>query len=263
MKRNTSLSDSDLFIIYAIGFFIGLLLIVTGFWRYLVVQKLKNTPLSKVSSASVGLVALAGRARLYQPQLSPVSGVPCAFWRIFVSYYKSGKNGGWEGFYNAASKLPLSLEDETGRIPVLPEGATIEIPSNLSFEGTLSEQGLVIKKPASMDPRVLKFIESLDEKTKETFARYHEENIMLNEYVIHENDPLFVLGSALPAVGVAGLADETLVVRQGSSDSTMYISESSEAAFMNTMSGHMYIQIIAGLALSGICLYLFLSTGGN
>ncbi|MDO9323924.1 MAG: hypothetical protein Q7T80_03095 [Methanoregula sp.] len=257
------MSDSDLFIVYLIGFFIGLLLIVTGFWRYLVVQKLKNTPLSKVVSASVGLVALAGKARLYQPQLSPVSGVPCAYWRIFVSYHKSGKDGDWEGFYNAASKLPLSLEDETGRIPVLPEGATIEIPSNLSFEGYIRERGLVIKEPATMDPRVLKFIESLDAGTQELFAQHHERNIMLNEYVIHENDPLFVLGSALPAVDVPGLEDETLVVRQGPNDSTMYISESSEAAFMNTMSGHMYLQIIAGLALSAICLYLFLSIGGN
>ena len=86
---------------------------------------------------------------------------------------------------------------------------------------------------------------------------------MLNEYVIHENDPLFVMGSALPAVDVPGLEDETLVVRQGSSDSTMYISESSEAAFTNMMTGHMYIQIIAGLALSAICLYMLLSVGGN
>lgn len=73
------MSDSDLSIIYIIGFFIGLILIVTGFWRYLVVQKLRNTPLSKVISASVGLVALSGKARLREPMLSPVSGVPCTF----------------------------------------------------------------------------------------------------------------------------------------------------------------------------------------
>lgn len=231
--------------------------------RYLAVQKIKNTPISKVSSASVGLVALAGRARLYQPQLSPVSGVPCSYWRIFVSYYETGKNRGWEGFYNAASKLPLSLEDETGRIPVLPEGATIEIPSNISFEGYIRERGLVIKEPATMDPRVLKFIETLDAETQEIFAQHHESNIMLNEYVIHENDPLFVMGSALPSVDLPGFEDETLVVRQGPNDSTMYISESSEAAFMNMMTGHMYIQIIAGLALSAICLYLFQYIGGN
>lgn len=257
------MSDSDLSLIYIIGFFIGLILIVTGFWRYLVVQKLRNTPLSKVISASVGLVALSGKARLREPLISPVSGVPCAFWRIFVSYYNSRKNGGWEGFYNAASKLPLTLEDETGQIPVLPDGATIEIPSNLSFEGYIQERGLVIKEAATMDPRVLKFIDSLDADTRAIFDEHHERNIMLNEYVIHENDPLFVLGTALPADNVPGLADETLVVRQGPNDATLYISESSESAFMNTMTGHMYLQIIAGLALSGFCLYLFQSVGGN
>ena len=246
-----------------IGFFIGLIIIATGFMRYLVVQKIKNTPLSKVSSASVGLVALAGKARLHEPQLSPISGVPVAFWRIFVSYYKSGKGGGWEGFYTAASKNPLSLEDETGTIPVLPDGADIEIPSNLSFEGFISERGLVIREPATMDPRVLKFIESLDEKTQEIFAQNRERNILVNEYVIRENDPLFVLGSALPADDVPGLGSETLVVRQAPNDPTMYISDSSEGAFTKTMTGHMYLQIIAGLALSAICLYMLLSAGGN
>jgi hypothetical protein len=228
-----------------------------------VVQKLRNTPLSKVSSASVGLVALAGKARLHEPQMSPISGIPCAFWRIFGSYYKSGKNGGWKGFYTAASKNPLSLEDETGTIPVLPDGANIEIPSNLSFEGYISERGLVFKEPATMDPRVLKFIESLDAETKETFAQHSERNILLNEYVIRENDPLFVLGSALPSDDIPGLGSETLVVRQGPGDSTMYISDSSEGAFMKTMTGHMYVQIVAGLALSAFCLYLLLSAGGN
>lgn len=121
----------------------------------------------------------------------------------------------------------------------------------------------MIKEAATMDPRVLKFIESLDPDTRAIFAEHHERNIMLNEYVIHENDPLFVLGTVLPAENVPGLADETLVVRQGPNDVTLYISESSESAFMNTMTGHMYLQIIAGLALSGICLYLFLSVGGN
>ena len=264
-RRNTTLSDSDIFLISVIGFFIGLLLIVTGFWRYLVVQKVRNTPLSKVSSASVGLVALAGKARLHEPQVSPVSGVPCAFWRVIGSYYhNSGKNSRWVGMYSADSKNPLALEDETGTIPVLPEGAEFEFPSNLSFEGYISEQGLLIKAPPTMDPRVLKFIDSLDADTKESFLIHRNEKMLVNEYVIRENDPLFVLGSALPADDVPGLgSQETLVVRKGPTDSTMYISDSSEGTFMKTMAGHMYLQILAGLALSGICLYLILSAGGN
>lgn len=228
------------------------------------VQKIKNTPLSKVSSASVGLVALAGKARLREQQVSPVSEVPCAFWRIYGSYFKSGKNGGWQGIYSADSKNMISLEDDTGTIPVLPDGAQIEIPSHLSFEGYISEQGLIMKAPATMDPRVLKFIESLDPDTKAAFHMHRDEKILVNEYVIRENDPLFVLGSALPADGVPGLENqETLVVRQGTGDSTLYISDSSERTFMKTIAGHMYWQILGGLALSALCLYLILSMGGD
>jgi hypothetical protein len=264
-RRNTTLSDSDIFLISVIGFFIGILLIATGFWRYLTVQKLKNTPLSKVSSASVGLVALAGRARLHEPQVSPISGVPCAFWRVIGSYYHtSGKNSTWEGLYAADSKNPLVLEDDTGSIPVLPDGADFEFPSNLSFEGYISEQGLLIKSPATMDPRVLKFIDSLDTDTKEAFLLHKNEKMLVNEYVIRENDPLFVLGSALPADTVPGLgSQETLVIRQGPSDPTMFICDSDERAFLKTLTGHMYLQIFAGLALSGLCIYLILSAGGN
>lgn len=240
-------------------------MIAAGFWRYLVVQKIKNTPLSKVSSASVGLVALAGKARLRGQQLSPISGVPCAFWRVLGSYYRqSGKNSRWEGMYAADSKDPIVLEDETGIIPVLPEGADFQFPSNLSFEGYISERGLIIKEPANMDPRVLKFIESLDKDSKEAFLLHKDDKMLVNEYVIRENDPLFVLGSALPADGEPGPENQgSLVVRKGTGDSTMYISDSSERTFMNTIAGHMYLQIIGGLALSGLCLYLILSMGGN
>ncbi|MEI8330857.1 MAG: hypothetical protein WCF90_04280 [Methanomicrobiales archaeon] len=80
------MSDSDHTIVYIIGFFIGFIIRVTGFWRYLVVQKLINTLLSNVISTSVGRVALSGKARLRDAHISPVSVVPCAFWRICVSY---------------------------------------------------------------------------------------------------------------------------------------------------------------------------------
>ncbi|MEI8330858.1 MAG: hypothetical protein WCF90_04285 [Methanomicrobiales archaeon] len=64
-----------------------------------------------------------------------------------------------------------------------------------------------------MDPQALTFIDSLDADTRAIFAQHNERNIILNTYVIHEFDPLFVLVSALPAMDVPGLEDDTLVVR--------------------------------------------------
>jgi hypothetical protein len=240
-------------------------MIVTGFWRYLLYQKLKNTPLSKVSSAAVGLVALAGRARTGEPLKSPIGGEPCAFWRIFASYHRSGQHHDQiEGFHSAQSADLILFEDETGRIPVVPEGAEIELPQNLSLEGYIRERGSIIREPADMDPRVMKFIESLDPATQEEFLRHQHEKILLNEYVIRDGDPLFILGSVMPADGVPGAVNpETLVVRQGTADTTMYISDSSERDFVIKIGGHMYLQIVLGLVLSGICLFLFLSAGGN
>ncbi|MFA6225290.1 MAG: hypothetical protein WC620_03685 [Methanoregula sp.] len=144
-------------------------------------------------------MALTGKAQLRRQQLSPVSNVPCAFWRVFGSYYKSGKHSGWEGIYTGESKSPIFLDDGAGTIPVLPEGATIVIPSHSSFEGYISDQGLILKESATMDPRVLKFIESRVPDTKEAFHAHKNEKILVNEYVISQDDPLFVLGTAMPA----------------------------------------------------------------
>lgn len=239
-------------------------MIFGGFWRYHVYQKLKNTPLSKVSSAAVGLVALSGKARLGEPLTSPISGIPCAFWRIYASYHKSSRHDELEGIHNAQSDKLIIFEDETGTIPVVPDGADIELPLNLSLEGHIRERGTVIREPATMDPRVLKFIESLDPATQETYLRHKHERILINEYVIREQDPLFIMGSVMPADGIPGIANqETLVVRKGPVDSTMYISDSSQHDFVKKIGGHMYLQIILGLALSGFCLYLFLTAGGN
>jgi hypothetical protein len=258
------MESGDIFLISAIGIFIGLVMIATGFWRYLVVQKLQNTPLSKVSSVAVGLVALSGTARLHEKQNSPISNVPSAFWRIVCSSHKDERNGGWEGFYTAQSKSIFILDDGTGTIPVVPEGATFQFPTNLSFEGSIVERGAVLKQSATMDPRVLKFIESLDPETQEEFQRHKSRNLMVNEYVIRENDPLFILGSVMPADGVPGIENqETLVVRQAPNETTMFISDSSEREFINTMTGHMYLQIILGLALAGICVFFLQAGGGN
>jgi hypothetical protein len=254
--------SDDIFLVSAIGFVIGLIIMVTGFWRFLLVQKLKNMPLSRVSWVAGGLVSLFGKARLREPQNSPISDVPSAFWRIVCSYHTNEENGGWEGFYTTQSKTPILLEDETGTIPILPEGADFKFPSNLSFEGSISQRGLVLKEAATMDPRVLKFIETLDPKAKEAFLMHKDRNILVNEYVIREGDPLFVLGSALPADDTPGPGNqETLVVRKGPGDSTMFISDSSERDFVRTLTGHMYLQIFAGLALSGCCLFLLM--GGD
>ena len=111
------MDSSDIVIITVIGFCIGLLMIVTGFWRYLVFQKLRNTPLSKVSSAAVGLVALAGRARPDAPLKSPIGETPCAFWRIYASYRQSSHHDELEGFHSAQSTSLIMFEDETGKDP--------------------------------------------------------------------------------------------------------------------------------------------------
>jgi hypothetical protein len=241
-------------------FIAGLYYMYTGLRKYLFLQKIEDTPVSKVGSAPAGLVELAGRARFKEPEKSPVSNAPSAYWRITGEYfYQSGKASGWKLFYTAESENLFYIQDDTGEMLVMPEGARIEIPSDVTYLGYISEHGWLLKGPATMDGSVLKFIESLDADAKQLFRNYKEENIRVTEYIIRENEPIFVLGTATPADGTSGPESQDLmVVRKGNYDSTLYITDSDESNVIGTVSSSMYLRIFGGFIVSAICLYLIL-----
>lgn len=249
-------------LIYAfIGFFVGLGLIYSGGKRYLLVQKIKNTPTSKVEGAAVGLTELSGKAECHDPTDSPISAVKCAYWRLNADYYVSGKNGGWRRFYSADSHKQFYLVDETGKMLVDPHGAEIDIPIDWTYQGYIA--GGLFGTGHTMDPRVLKFVDTLDDPGKRKFMAYSHSDVRVNESYIADDDPLFVLGSAEPIEGMSSaVAYENLMMRKGDIDKTMYISDNGERKVIQNLSGSMYYHIGGGLALSAICLFFLLTILG-
>lgn len=253
---------------YAIvGFFVGLLMMYNGVKKYLLLQKIKNTPTSTVRSAAVGLVELSGKALCEKDNISPISATKCPFWSITAQYYQSGKNGGWKQIFQLQSAMLFYLEDDTGRMLIDPLGAKVEINNwgkyhDVTYQGYISGKGMFGVQHAQMDQKVLDFVGNLGPAIKKNFMNHKNEDVRVFEDYITEGEPLYVLGSAEPREGVqSSVGHENLVVRRGM-EKVMYISDSHETGVTKNMSGGVYFSIFGGLGLSAICLLIILGLIG-
>jgi hypothetical protein len=247
--------------IFLFGF--GLLLIYGAVQRYLLSQKIRNTPTSKVRSAAVGLVELFGTATCQPAMESPVSKAKCAYWRVTGEYYyQSRKSSGWRQFYSKNSGVPFHLVDDTGRMLVNPKEGEIDIPKDFQSTGHLSEGGIFgMFKAQLLDKKVLDFL-ATDEAAKSAFNQHSGRNLRLTEYFIAEGDPLYALGTAMPMEGASSaVAHENLVVRKGG-DGVLYISDSGEKKALEKVTGGIWWMLALGFVLGAIGLFLLLTTFG-
>jgi hypothetical protein len=239
-------------IIYLVaGFFGGLWLAYSGTKQFLLLQKIENTPTSKVDAAAVGLVELYGKALCDGEMVSPISGERCAYWRIKADYYRSGKHGGWREIFKRDSTSRFRVEDETGSMLVDPKGATVEIPLDHRYQGYISGKGFFGVEHEKLDARALKFIDSLDERGKRSFMNHDKEDVRIFEHFIADEDLVYVLGDAQPLEGATSAkAHENLIVRKRD---IMYISDSAEKTIVESMRGGMMWAIFGGVGLSIAC----------
>ncbi|MCI0503305.1 E3 ubiquitin ligase family protein [Candidatus Micrarchaeota archaeon] len=244
-----------------IAFLIGITLIYGGTQRFLLAQKIKNTPTSKVRSAAVGLVELFGKAKCKDAIDSPISKVRSAYWRVKGEYYKPGKHGGWRDIYNASSSTPFYLEDDTGKMLVEPKEAEIDIPQDFFNNGHLSEGGVFgLFKSKVLDKKVLDFLAATP-AANSAFKAHSGFDLRVTEWFIAENDPLYVMGTAEPVKGaVSAIAHENLIVKKGKGVDILYISDSGEKKVVDKVSGSIWWMLGPGFILSAIGLFVLLSS---
>lgn len=95
-----------------------------GFHFLRLKRHIENTPTSKARSLAMGMVELQGRAVRKYALVSPVSQLPCVFYRL-RKYRRDSKNN-WRLSHSAdSSHVPFYLEDETGKVTIDPRGASI------------------------------------------------------------------------------------------------------------------------------------------
>ncbi len=230
---------------------IGLVLTYGGVQRFLLVQKIKNTPTSKVRSAAVGLTELAGRAVCAEPTESPICKAKCAFWRVTGEYYyRTRKSSGWRQFFKKESGKRFFLEDDTGRMLIDPKSAEVDIPHDMQSVGHTTDKALLGLLPQKkLDERVMAYIEG---EGKPLFSNYMGRNLRVTEYYIAEGDELFVLGNAVPLDGASSAVAHENLVMMGKGGMPMYISDSGEKKVTGKLGGSIWWQLGLGLLLSGI-----------
>ncbi len=123
---------SDALVLNAVLSIGGLVAFVLGFRKLGTLRRIENTPTSAVRSMPMGLVELHGVASLEEPLTGPFTGKPVAFWKVTVEEYRrSGRHSRWVTRHKASSAdEPFHLEDETGRVLILPDGAETHLPTD-------------------------------------------------------------------------------------------------------------------------------------
>jgi hypothetical protein len=110
---------------------LGLALFIVGFRIYRRYRILKDTPLIPVRSIRMGLVHVSGKCTGHKVLTSPLTKVPCYYYKAELEKVWKGKYGGWEDA--DVAQVPFYLEDATGKILVNPERAEYDVLR--SFQG--------------------------------------------------------------------------------------------------------------------------------
>src|SRR6266705_1201454 len=95
-------------------------LILYGFTVLHEKRLVEDVPASKARSVAMGLAEVKGAARTKAPLASPITGLPCVYYRYLIEEERSGSRGNdrWVTIDKGESTQPFYVEDETGRILV-------------------------------------------------------------------------------------------------------------------------------------------------
>lgn len=109
---------------------LGLYLFFKGFSSYRRYRLLADMPKAKARSAPMGLVEIEGVTKRAEQFIdSPVSGIPCLYYKVEIEAEEADKDGRttWSGVSRDARGVKFYLEDTSGEILVDPTGAELDL----------------------------------------------------------------------------------------------------------------------------------------
>ncbi len=123
----------------ALSFLLSGLMLWGGFHFVRLKRQIENTPTSKVRSVAMGMVEVKGRAIRQYALISPMSHVPCVYYRL--TKMRRERENQWQVTSVISSdNVPFLIEDETGRVEVDPAGCRVSAGSK--SEGLPGQVGL-------------------------------------------------------------------------------------------------------------------------
>ena len=167
----------------AMGAAFGVVLFVRGFRMLQFKRLIMNTPLSKTRSASIGLIEVNGIAKGPQTIPAAITGDACYYYRaVALQLRQSGKSSNWERVAEESRFVPFFVEDDTGRLMVDPQGASLDIHRNFRDQ---FDQSLF--KGPQMSENIRQFLIRNGVRTSRATR--------VEEYCIPPDYPLFVFGT--------------------------------------------------------------------
>lgn len=161
----------------------GIYLFFIGFRMLRLKRLILNTPLSRIHSASIGLVEVNGMPAGPQALSAPITGDPCFYYHVRAWQLAQVDNKQkWILVLNESLSVPFFLEDATGRVLVNPQGAHIDAHRSFSDEVSL------FSLQSNLVPHHLK-------EFLATRGLVPSEKIKLEERIIPQGFPLFVFGT--------------------------------------------------------------------
>ena len=171
-------------VVAVIGAAAGLYLFGKGFRLLRFKRMILDTPLSRIHSASVGLVEVTGTPVGPYALTAPVTGDPCYYYRVQAfQWVESDNKHRWKAVLDESLSIPFFLEDSTGRVLIVPESARMDVHRSFSDEIEAS----IFLTPGLCPPNVRDFLAKR--------GLVPEEKIKLEERIIPQNFPLFVFGT--------------------------------------------------------------------
>jgi hypothetical protein len=166
------------------GFFAGLYLFYRGFRLLQRRQLILNTPVSKIRSASMGMVELNGLAVGPYTMIAPITERACYYYRTVAWEWKRrGRSSQWVKVAAECMHVPFFLDDNTGKVMVDPCGADLDL--HRDFHQEFCDGLFTIKEEAPAN--VHSFLSRHGVSTTN--------KIKVEEFCIKPKNSLFMLGT--------------------------------------------------------------------
>ncbi len=167
-----------------IGFFAGIYLFVQGFRLLQRRHLILDTPVSKIRSASLGVVELSGLAVGPYTLTAPISERSCYYYRAVAWEWKrQGRSSQWVKVAAECMHVPFFLDDNTGKVMVDPRGAELDLHRDFQQEFCDSFFTTKQEAPANVHSFLLRHGVSTSNKIK------------IEEFCIKPKNALFLLGT--------------------------------------------------------------------
>ena len=148
----------------------------------------EDMPTSLIRSASQGFTELVGVGKLLaEPLVSPLTSLPCLWWRYNIERYKKGHRsqaGSWVSVKRQTSEMPFNIDDGTGLCQIFPAGAELSSRHKHRWYG----RSLNPNQKSFNNPPGSKV--DLISRALSGFGRRYR----FTEHLILDGDPLYVLG---------------------------------------------------------------------